>query len=201
MNATNDPRTRIVKAAGDLLYAKSYGEVGVAAICEAAGVKKGSFYHFFPSKQDLTVEVLEHAWQAMKAELLDRAFRADRSPMERIERFARLAYEYQKDLAERTGQVYGCPFGNMAAEQATQDEQLRIKTQEIFARMQQALEATLREALQRGDIAGIDPSATAAAMYAYSEGVMLLAKTANDADVIARLLPAMVRIRIPSESS
>jgi len=54
MNAQLDTYDRILLAARELIHARSYAEVGVAAICDQAQVKKGSFYHFFPSKQALT---------------------------------------------------------------------------------------------------------------------------------------------------
>ncbi|NNF95750.1 MAG: TetR/AcrR family transcriptional regulator, partial [Halobacteria archaeon] len=50
-----DTYQRIVDSAKQLMHASSYADVGVAAICEKAEVKKGSFYHFFPSKQELTL--------------------------------------------------------------------------------------------------------------------------------------------------
>ena len=201
MNLGTDTRERIVQSARELFYAKSYADVGVAAICARAGVKKGSFYHFFPSKRHLTVAVMEEAWVGIKTELLDHAFAPDLPPLERLRRFTGMAYDYQRRLAEQTGQVYGCPFGNIAAEQATQDEQLRGKANEIFSRLRSGLRDTLAVAVQRGDLSSIDLNATAEAMFAYFEGVMLMAKTANDPQVMARLLPAMIEIRIPTATA
>ena len=62
---------RILDAAIELMYAQSYAEVGIAAICEKAGVQKGSFYHFFKSKQDLAMAVLEENFAEFKGAILD----------------------------------------------------------------------------------------------------------------------------------
>ena len=51
MSPTADTQTRILESARELIHSRSYADVGVAAICEHAGVNKGSFYHFFPSKR------------------------------------------------------------------------------------------------------------------------------------------------------
>ena len=59
MHTDMDTQKRILDSASELIHARSYADVGVSAICEHAGVKKGSFYHFFRSKQELTLTVLD----------------------------------------------------------------------------------------------------------------------------------------------
>jgi TetR/AcrR family transcriptional regulator, transcriptional repressor for nem operon len=54
----------------------------------------------------------------------------------------------------------------------------------------------LREAVEAGDIKNINIDATAQAMLAYFEGVMLLAKSQNNTKIISQLLPAMSQIHI-----
>ena len=115
MNApATDTQQRILDAARELIYARSYADVGVAEICESAGVQKGSFYHFFPSKRDLTLAVLDAQYVSFKEHLLDRAFATDVAPLARLERFAKFVYEFQKQIAQATGRVLGCPVGNLA---------------------------------------------------------------------------------------
>jgi TetR/AcrR family transcriptional regulator, transcriptional repressor for nem operon len=67
----------------DLMWAQSYGSVTVDAICERAGVKKGSFYYFFKSKTELTLDALEHLWTQVRPEL-DEIFSASVPPIQRI---------------------------------------------------------------------------------------------------------------------
>lgn len=196
MNARIDTRQRILESARDLIYARSYADVGVASICERAGVRKGSFYHFFPSKRDLTLAVLEDYFLGFKEALLDRAFAPDIPPLERLQRLARMVYEHQRALSEASGHLLGCPFGNLAAELSTQDEPIRKKVASIFRQVQVYLRQTLEEAQAQGQLEGIDTQATAQAMFAYMEGVLLMAKTRNDPEVLRRLLPAISRIRV-----
>jgi TetR/AcrR family transcriptional repressor of nem operon len=49
----------MLAAAKALMLAQGYGGTTVDAICERAGLTKGSFYHFFKSKEDLGLAVLE----------------------------------------------------------------------------------------------------------------------------------------------
>ncbi len=197
MNADSDTRQRILDSARELIYARSYADVGVAAICERAGVKKGSFYHFFPSKQELTLAVIEEFFITFKKQIYSECFSSEMAPLERLRLFINRAYELQREMADLTGQTLGCPFGNLAAEMSTQDGTIREKVDLMFQRMERLLAAALEEAVERGEVGDIDVPATAQAMVAYVEGIMLMAKTRNDPEIIRQLGPAMVEIRIP----
>lgn len=200
MSQTTDTQQRILDSARELIYARSYADVGVADICDHAGVKKGSFYHFFPSKRDLTLAVLDAYSLAMKQQLVEQAFRADIPPLARLSRFSELAYEFQKKLMEETGRVLGCPFGNLATELATQDEAIRSKIDGIFSGLQAQFRQILQEAAKMDELdKKTDTDATAQAMLAYFEGVVMLAKTRNDPEIMRQLLPAMAQIRIPRQ--
>ena len=54
MGRVSDARERLLEAVYELTWQQGYNAVTVDAICERAGVKKGSFYHYFDSKADLT---------------------------------------------------------------------------------------------------------------------------------------------------
>lgn len=196
MSPPNDTRERILDSARELIYTRSYATVGVAEICADAGVKKGSFYHFFPSKRDLTVAVLDSRFADLKRYLLDRAFTSEIAPLDRLARLVDGVIAFQTELHHQTGMVPGCPFGNLAAEQSTQDEVLRCATERSLGRIGEAISRAVADALAAGEIGRIDVTATADAMLAYLEGVILLAKARNDPAVLAQLLPAMLDIRI-----
>ena len=196
MESGTDTQQRILDSARELIYSRSYADVGVAAICEHAGVKKGSFYHFFPSKRDLTISMLDGFYLDLKESIVAKAFAEDLPPMARLDRFGQLAYEFQQQVHKNTGLVLGCPFGNLSNELATQDESIRIRIEQIFTNLQVILRQVLREAVDAGEVEDINIEATAQAMLAYFEGVMLLAKSQNNAEILSQLLPAMSQIRI-----
>lgn len=198
MTESHDTYQRILSSARELMHASSYAEVGVAAICEKAEVKKGSFYHFFKSKQELTLAVIDAYFATFKDELVTKAFATDVPPLKRIERLFESMIEMQMQVHSQTGQVLGCPFGNLATELATQDEAIRSKIDRVFSRIGAILEETLNTALDQGELENIDPAATGHAMLAYFEGMMLLAKTKNDPTILHQLGPAIVNIRIPA---
>ena len=53
-------KERILDAAEELMWRKSFHSVGLNEILTAVGVPKGSFYHYFESKEHFGVELLKH---------------------------------------------------------------------------------------------------------------------------------------------
>lgn len=197
MQPTVATQQRILDSARALIFSRSYADVGVAAICEHACVKKGSFYHFYPSKQALTLAVLDAQYFDIKEKMIDKAFADDISPLARMERFFEMAYQFQKGIRSDTGYVLGCPFGNLSTELATQDEPIRERIQQTFSKIQKSFASVLEMAQQHGELAQeVNTFATAQAMLAYFEGVLLMAKNKNDPELIRQLLPAVMQVRI-----
>jgi TetR/AcrR family transcriptional repressor of nem operon len=201
MNTPIDTRQRLLNSARDLLHSRSYGHVGVKEICDMAGVQKGSFYHFFPSKQELTLAVLDEFFLIMKEDVFARAFRPELAPMQRLAVLMENTYALQKTIKEQSGKTLGCPYGNIALELSTQDEPIRQRIASLFQQMEAALQTTLDEAVSKGEIAPCNTAATASAMFSYMEGLMLLAKTRNDPEVIRELGSAMLGIRIEASTT
>lgn len=187
MGRTSDARERLVDSAIALIHARSYGTVSVDDLCAHAGVNKGSFYHFFPSKRDLALAAIERQWVYARRSILDPAFSPDVPPLERIRRLFRLAAALQCPDDPTMGHVPGCPFGNLAAELGTQDPIIRDKVREVFAGYQASFERVLRAAQEAGEIGALDIPAAARSLLAFFEGALLLAKTYNDAAVIEQM--------------
>ena len=55
---SEETRNHILETAIHLFSKTGYDATGVAEICQAAGVSKGAFYHHFPTKQSVFMEVL-----------------------------------------------------------------------------------------------------------------------------------------------
>ena len=62
MGRTSDAREKILSAAQSLIELRGYSALGVAEICKAADVPKGSFYYFFESKEALALAVIDEHW-------------------------------------------------------------------------------------------------------------------------------------------
>lgn len=193
MGRTSDARARLLAAALDLIWAKSYGAVGVDDICERAGVKKGSFYHFFPSKSDLTAAACEYHWQRHRPEL-DAIFSPQVAPLARISAWCDYLYRGQKALFDRFGHVCGCPFANVGCELSTQDEKLRAKAGEMLERALRYLRTAIADAQREGYVEVEDVEAATQSIHSCALGLLLQAKVRNDPQVLGKLEPAVLRL-------
>jgi TetR/AcrR family transcriptional repressor of nem operon len=79
-------RHRLLAAGLDLVHARGFTASGVKDITDAAGVPKGSFYAYFPSKEAFAAAILEHYWSDIEARLLP-LLDTDGLAQERITRF------------------------------------------------------------------------------------------------------------------
>ncbi|TDU70604.1 TetR family transcriptional regulator [Prosthecobacter fusiformis] len=179
MGRTSDAKIRLIEAVIELIWTGSYGSTSVDQICERAGVKKGSFYHFFESKTDLAIIGIEHSWLEHRREL-DQTFSPVVPPLDRILNCFRNFRKEQEELLAKHGRVLGCPVHSLGAEISTVDDRLRNKLQEILSQFILYYECAVRDADAQGIIDAPDPNAIARIVFAYSEGLLLHARMWND---------------------
>ena len=66
---SEETRNKILQSSVKLFADKGYDATGVAEICDASDVSKGAFYHHFPSKQSVFIELLRDWLQGLDVEL------------------------------------------------------------------------------------------------------------------------------------
>src|SRR5215467_2143469 len=169
---TIETRERIVEAARVLFFKQSYAATGVAEILKAAGANSGSLYHFFPSKEDLLVGVLEKYRSMLEPYVLEPAFARSADPIERL--FAIL--QGYRLLLEATHFELGCPIGNLALEVSNSQKKARKLIVANFKAWCDAVSGLVADA---GDQfpACIDRAAFATYVLATMEGAVMLART------------------------
>lgn len=193
MGRTSDARERLIETAAELMHARGFNAIGVQEICARTGVQKGSFYHFFKSKHELAEAALEKHWSDAKTKYWRLAFGEDVAPLDRIRRFFQMAYFYFKQSHDAGSGVWGCPFGNAALEMAVESEAISQKVSLIFSDATAFFRLAIEEAARRGDITVADTEVAAESIWAYYEGILLIAKARQDPEVIRRLGPEAIR--------
>ena len=176
-----------------LIWEQSYGAVSVDHICEQAGAKKGSFYHFFPSKSDLAVAAIDCHWQKLRPDL-DRIFSSQTSPLERLAGYCDLIYQQQQQQMQKFGRVCGCPFISLGSELSTQDEQIRKKSLQIMDWRCKYITAAIRDAVREKLIPEQNCESKARELYACVIGGLLQAKIENSLDSIRNLKSSIFRL-------
>lgn len=172
-------KERLIETSTDLIWKSSYGSVSVDDICKTAGVQKGSFYHYFPSKIDLAVASMEQAYEDFRP-IMDDIFSSSNNPEFRFEKYAQAAYDIQQEISQEHGMVCGCPFVSLAAEMAPQDEKIRAATDKIIGYHQEYYKTALRDMITDGSIPeGTDINSKADQIYTFVMGQMMMARVRN----------------------
>jgi TetR/AcrR family transcriptional repressor of nem operon len=195
MGRTSDARDRLLDSARELIYERGYTAAGVSEVCQRAGVNKGSFYHFFPSKQALAVEVLDgFATEAREflASSVDPA--AGGTPLERLRRYIVAVAHRQREDRQSCGAVRGCLLGNLALEMSTQDTVIRERVAQELDHQVAVFAGLLEEAMEVGEIPPGDPHQAARALVAFLEGVTLFAKAHNAPGLIEGMASEALRL-------
>lgn len=181
-----DTRERILAAARDLVHAASLAEVSIDDVCRAAGVHKGSLYHFFPSKESLGGAVLDRNWSLVEA-VLEEAFAPDLPPLARIDRFVDRFAGLLSLMRGRFGETPGCPLGGLVGELASHGAEARGRSAATLQRWARYFATAIGEAQDRGELdARVDPAAAGDTLLAHLQGLTLLAKVRDDPLLVLR---------------
>jgi len=183
MKKMSETKEKLLQVGFDLIWDSSYGSVSVDDICKRAGINKGSFYHFFPSKADLVVAAYEEHWKEKRPEM-DRIFSPLVPPLERIHNFCEHIYKVQKEKAGQYGHVCGCPYASVGSEIATLDEKIRAKSEQLMNSGRKYVESTIADAIREGSVTVKDPVAAAQRLNTYLLGILLEARVQNDLKVL-----------------
>lgn len=190
MGRVSDARNKLMDAVLELIWTGSYGSTTIDHICERAGVKKGSFYHFFDSKSVLAVAALETSWQKTQAEL-DRMFSATVPPLVRLQKYCDFAFQFQREMHVKYGHVLGCPLFSVGCEVCTQEDELQKKVRAILDCKRKYIESAIRDAMANGEIVAGDPAASARMVMAFYEGLLTQARIQNDVNVLREMAPGI----------
>lgn len=90
-------------------------------------------------------------------------------------------FTIQSAFEGKFGRIVGCPFGNLAAELATTDDEVRAHVADALAGWEARLAQICREVAADGALRpGLDPDRVARALLAQIQGLILLAKVRGD---------------------
>jgi TetR/AcrR family transcriptional regulator, transcriptional repressor for nem operon len=186
MGRNSDARSKLLASAQALMEVRGYSAIGVAEICKAAGVLKGSFYYFFDSKEALALAVLDEQWRGQRAAWAA-ALRGDEPPLTRLRGLVEVTENVQHTAQQRCGTISGCLFGNLTLELSNQAEAVRGRLQEIFEAQLDMVEEVIAEAHTRGDVRVGDTRGAARAVVAQLEGQIMFAKLHNSTQCLDSL--------------
>jgi len=169
----SETRDALVRAGVVALTEKGFSATGIEEILQRLNVPKGSFYHYFGSKEAYGSELIG-SYAAYFAKRLDSVFLDEsRTPLDRMREFTIGA---DTGMA-RFGYARGCLVGNLGQEMNALPESFREQLVDVFSDWQRRTAECLRRAVAAGQIAPThDCDQLAAFFWIGWEGAVLRAK-------------------------
>jgi AcrR family transcriptional regulator len=164
-------REKLVQVAFALFHRQGFTATGIAQILRDAGVNSGSLYHFFPTKEDLLIAVLQWCKENLWPEVIQPVFDRVTDPLERV--FGIL--DGYRQMLVMTDCTQGCPMGNLALELADTHPRIRTLLAENFTGWRAAVRQCLDEASGRFP-EGTDRESLALFVLTTMEGAVMLAR-------------------------
>jgi len=141
MNRANDTRTNILNAAEDMVQRQSISGVSFQELAKRVGIKKGSLYYHFESKDALAVAMLERATTEMK-ESFKRG--EGKSPSERLNYFLNI-YLYHIVPSKKL-----CPGGSFAGEWDKLSEPVQAQVKRLIDTQVTGIQNIISEGISNG---------------------------------------------------
>lgn len=181
-----ETRERLLDEGLKLFLREGYTAIGIKRIVDAAGVPKGSFYHFFPGgKEDFAADVVDlyarNAARTRKELLADAAG----SPLERLRGY----FEHYARYFESIDFHEGCLLGNLGAEIADMSTEVRGRIAAAFRAWEEDIDRALQEAVDQGELGDVASTRTIARYLIHSwEGALLRMKVEKSSAAIDELI-------------
>lgn len=163
-------RDRLITTSIQTMAVKGFNNTGIAEILALVNVPKGSFYHYFKSKDDLGLAIIEHYGQQLRSGLVEHLATAQGSSLTRLRSY----FESVLGYFEGNIQSCNCLLGNLGQELSMQKGEMRDAIFVHYRAIENLIADCLRRARAEGELAsGLDEQLLAKMFFASWEGCLV----------------------------
>jgi TetR/AcrR family transcriptional repressor of nem operon len=187
-----DKRDLILAKGAEVMTRRGYHGAGVQEIVQAAGVPKGSFYHYFASKEDFALQALQQVYQPRLQRYAQALANPALSPRQRI-----LGYyaELVEHFARQEKLEYHCFIGSLSFEMAELSPALGAEVDAILQRSADILQRCLEQAQAVGELAADEDCGNLASFIANAwQGALTRLKVSSNPRVLNDFLQRLQRL-------
>ncbi|MGH8003502.1 MAG: TetR/AcrR family transcriptional regulator [Limisphaerales bacterium] len=178
----SETRGNLVAAAVKLMRDKGFTATSVDEICEAAGVTKGSFFHYFETKEELAKDDVDHFSKCQMQRFEAGSFNNLADPLDRL--YGYLDY-MANSIPKNPEVVKSCLIGNLTQELYLTNPEIRSVCAENFSWHNKKLQRLIEEAGRaHPPRAAVDAESLAQYFYATMQGSLIFAKAAQNTQVM-----------------
>lgn len=183
-------KQEIISIARNIIHTKGYQATSVSDILNASNIGKGQFYHYFSSKYDLGLAVVEDLIHEWDGQLINGILKSEEEPKSKLNKMLDWATTFHAEMEKKRG----CPIGNLAIEMSEHDETFRVKIEQFFDRWFLGIEVVLDEMIKQNQLdPAIDTKKSAQTIVAMIEGGVLLMKNQQDTKLLQNIFDVIRR--------
>jgi TetR/AcrR family transcriptional repressor of nem operon len=178
-------KQKLLVAAQELMLAKGYTATSVDDVCEEAGLTKGSFFHYFESKEHLGREVARFFYSSMQEIFQAASFHQEKDPLDRVFGYV----DFLISLSQSPRAARGCLLGTFVQELSDTHPKIRSVCADCFEKQASRLKEDLDEAkAKHAPRARWSSQSLAEHLIAVVQGAIILAKAKQDQKVVEESL-------------
>lgn len=189
MNLKQDTRQHLIDTGKRLIACKGFLGVGLAEILAAAGVPKGSFYHYFESKEQYGQAMLEAYFDAYLTRFDDLLQLPGLTGRDRLIRYWQERLQSQASACDEQK----CLVVKLGAEVADLSEAMRLALREGTDRVVERIARLIESGMADGSLPALDARQVALHLYQLWLGASLMAKLRRDNEPLQNAMAATLK--------
>ncbi|HAS6998781.1 TPA: TetR family transcriptional regulator [Vibrio parahaemolyticus] len=185
MNAkTNDTRQHILDVGYELIVTRGFTSVGLSELLKTAEVPKGSFYHYFKSKEQFGEAMIQDYFNKYFERLTSRFTNTELNGYQRLMSYFEEMVKVEDDVCNANK----CLLVKLSAEVSDLSEPMRIALRRGADKTIQAMAECIDVGIQDGSIPNGDSALLARQIYYLWNGASLLNKLYQDQEALTQSL-------------
>ncbi|MBS9858267.1 TetR/AcrR family transcriptional regulator [Vibrio alginolyticus] len=185
MNAkTNDTRQHILGVGYELIVNRGFTSVGLSELLKKAAVPKGSFYHYFKSKEQFGEAMIQDYFTKYFERLNARFTNTELSGYQRLMSYFEEMVKVEDDVCNANK----CLLVKLSAEVSDLSESMRLALRQGADKTIQAIADCIDIGIQDGSIPNGDSALLARQIYYLWNGASLLNKLYQDQAALTQSL-------------
>ncbi|WP_428025327.1 TetR/AcrR family transcriptional regulator [Arcobacter sp.] len=167
-------REKLLDVAFDEIYHNGYSATSVDKILKKANMNKGSMYHFFKSKKELALAVINEKINSYIEDKYSKLLNYEEN----------ICDEMIKMIKKRDNFDFtcGCKLNNLMQELSPVDKDFKNALEKVYIRFENIFEKVLDKAIAKNEISHNDTKALSMYIVASIEGCLGTAKKSQDGD-------------------
>ena len=184
-NEHSPAKEKLLETARRLMQTQGYSATSVDQICEAAGLTKGCFFHYFKSKEELGKAVLDFYVLTSDQMIAQAHFLKKKDPLHRLYGYLDFMIEIVRNPAYESA----CLLGNLAQELSDTHPEIRARCASHFTRLTVVFKNIVDETkASYAPGTRLDTQSLSDYFIVVLEGSILLAKAKQDKGIIEKSL-------------